>query len=137
MAKPILRDKQVPCLLTPSFQLLCIGTKIFQDGPEYEARRKRSTFTPPNVTLKDVRDAVPKHLFERSTFWGLFYVFKHLAITYAFHLFATRIDGISQFLVGGSNDNLTRPLHSLISAFLWLTFWAWQGFAFAGDLVSR
>ncbi|PBK76091.1 hypothetical protein ARMSODRAFT_876574 [Armillaria solidipes] len=104
--------------------------QIFQDGPEYEARRKRSTFTPPNVTLKDVRDAVPKHLFECSTFWGLFYVFKHLAITYAFHLFATRIDDISQFIVGGSND--TRPLHSLISAFLWLTFWAWQGFAFAG-----
>ncbi|KAG7451506.1 uncharacterized protein BT62DRAFT_978261 [Guyanagaster necrorhizus] len=108
--------------------------QIFQDGPEYEARRKRSIFTPPNVTLKDVRDAVPKHLFERSTFWGLFYVFKHLAITYSFHLFATRIDVISQFLVGGSDD---RPLHSLVSAFLWLTFWAWQGFAFAGIWLNH
>ncbi|KAF8888935.1 fatty acid desaturase-domain-containing protein [Gymnopilus junonius] len=54
--------------------------QIFQDGPEYEARKRRGKFTPPVVSLKQLRDAVPHHLFERSTTKSLAHMFRHFVI---------------------------------------------------------
>jgi Domain of unknown function (DUF3474) len=102
--------------------------QLFQDGPEYEARRKRSAFTPPNLTLKDVHDAVPKHLFKKNTFKSLYYVLRHLAVTVLFYYLATQIEGFVDRLI--DRNNLV--LRALVRTVLWFTYWIWQGFAFAG-----
>ncbi|KAF8057018.1 fatty acid desaturase-domain-containing protein [Lyophyllum atratum] len=108
-----------------------IWYQIFQDGPEYEARRRKGTFKPPNLSLKDLRDAVPPHLFEKSTFKSLFYLFRHLAFTYAFYYIATQIDVIAHTISGGDTPgySLTR---SLVRGTLWTLYWGWQGVTFAG-----
>ncbi|KJZ71820.1 hypothetical protein HIM_08791 [Hirsutella minnesotensis 3608] len=50
-------------------------------------------FTPPDFTIKDIRDAIPKHCFERSALKGYSYILRDiacLAITFAiFHNFVT------------------------------------------------
>ncbi|KAI4869190.1 Delta(12) fatty acid desaturase [Hypoxylon rubiginosum] len=50
-------------------------------------------FEIPNYTIKDIRDAIPKHCFERSAATGLYYVFRdivQLATTfYIFHTYVT------------------------------------------------
>ncbi|EXL63485.1 omega-6 fatty acid desaturase (delta-12 desaturase) [Fusarium oxysporum f. sp. radicis-lycopersici 26381] len=35
-------------------------------------------FTPPDFTIKDIRDAIPKHCFERSTFKGYIYILRDI-----------------------------------------------------------
>ncbi|KAF6524830.1 hypothetical protein HZS61_010625 [Fusarium oxysporum f. sp. conglutinans] len=35
-------------------------------------------FTPPDFTIKDIRDAIPKHCFERSTFKGYIYILRDM-----------------------------------------------------------
>ncbi|KAJ6562236.1 fatty acid desaturase-domain-containing protein [Mycena capillaripes] len=78
---------------------------------------KLKSFTPPDIALKDVHAAVPRHLFERSTARSLYYTARHCLVTLAFFLLAKRI-----------------PDHGpvLLQLGLWLTYGAWQGFAFAG-----
>lgn len=105
--------------------------QIFQDGPEYEARKRKGTFTPPNLTIKDLYDAVPRYLFERSTMKSLFYISRHLAITYAFYYLATQIEKMVHLIAGGDSlcHMLSRPL---LRTILWFLYWGWQGIAFAG-----
>ncbi len=98
--------------------------QVFQDGPEYEARRKQGTFVPPNVTLKTVRDAVPAHLFERSTPKSLFYIIRHILVTYAIYYCGSKIDILPNIV--------PFPLGKVISAPLWILYWGWQGMSFAG-----
>jgi omega-6 fatty acid desaturase (delta-12 desaturase) len=92
--------------------------QIFQDGPEFEARRNRKVFTPPNISLKLVREAVPQHLFLKSTPKSVFYISRHLLVTLAFFLFANWLDQ--------SIGNL------LFKIPLWILYSGWQGMAFAG-----
>ena len=58
--------------------------QIFRDGPEHEARKKRGTFTPPNLSLK-LHDAMPRHLHEKSTLKSLSYILRHIAFTWNFY----------------------------------------------------
>lgn len=104
--------------------------QIFQDGPEYEARRKRGTFTPPNLSLKEVRDAVPRHLHERSTLKSLGYVLRHLAFTCGFYYLATLINISTASSRYG--DNITFLLRYFVRPSLWILYWGWQGITFAG-----
>ncbi|KAK2678694.1 Fatty acid desaturase domain [Fusarium oxysporum f. sp. vasinfectum] len=53
-------------------------------------------FTPPDFTIKDIRDAIPKHCFEQSTFKGYIYILRDIiclvttfTIFYNFGLFGT------------------------------------------------
>lgn len=52
-----------------------------------------NSFTPPDFTIKDIRDAIPKHCFERSALTGYSYIIRDiicLASTfYLFHNFVT------------------------------------------------
>lgn len=98
--------------------------QIFQDGPEYEARRKRGAFVPPNVTSKSVRDAVPAHLFERSTAKSLFYIIRHIIVTFAIYYCGSKIPILQKFVPS--------PLDRGIGALLWILYWGWQGMSFAG-----
>ncbi|PFH53489.1 hypothetical protein AMATHDRAFT_54590 [Amanita thiersii Skay4041] len=100
--------------------------QIFQDGPEYEARRKKTTFDPPNVTIKEVHDAVPNQLFERSTGKSLYYIARHIAVTYGLYYCGQQLDALSFGKVGAP------LLHRFIRLLLWLFYWGWQGMSFAG-----
>ncbi|KAE9403513.1 hypothetical protein BT96DRAFT_936357 [Gymnopus androsaceus JB14] len=99
--------------------------QVFSDGVEYEARAGKP-FVPPNITIKQVWEAVPKHLFARSTTKSLFYIVRHLLVTYLLYVFAQNIDTIVSTLGG---PPITRPL---LKAICWLGYWGFQGFAFAG-----
>lgn len=52
-----------------------------------------NAFTPPDYTIKDIRDAIPKHCFERSAARGLYYVARDIALLaatfYAFNTYCT------------------------------------------------
>lgn len=107
--------------------------QIFQDGPEYEARKKRGTFTPPNVSLKQLHDAVPRHLHEKSTFISLGYVLRHIAFTFGFYYLATFIN-VSTSTCRGDNGVFTIALllNYFVRPSLWILYWGWQGITFAG-----
>ena len=103
---------------------------LVRDAPEYEERKKRSTFVPPSISIKDVHAAVPRHLFEKNTAKGLFYVGRHVAFSLLFYLFAIRID----YTVW----NVSAALHwgpfgrSVLCWSMWALYWFWQSVAFAG-----
>jgi omega-6 fatty acid desaturase (delta-12 desaturase) len=104
--------------------------QIFQDGPEYEARRLRKTFTPPDLSLKELHNAVPKHLFQRSTLKSTFYIVTHILFTATLHVSAQRITPtLDAFAV-------TYIHRAFVQYFLrpviWIFFWGWQGMCFAG-----
>ncbi|KAI0146823.1 fatty acid desaturase [Xylariaceae sp. FL1272] len=49
-------------------------------------------FTPPDYTIKQLRDAIPKHCYERSAVKGLYYVFRDVAsLATTFYLFHTYV----------------------------------------------
>jgi len=116
--------------ISHSWALFMPWFQVFQGGPEYEARRNRGPFNPPNISLKHLHDAVPRHLFERSTSRSVFYVFRHIAITYVFYQAGSSINSVSDF--GVRQSALTRTICDALRPFLWLTYWGWQGIAFAG-----
>lgn len=118
-------------LLQRLFTLVMIWYQIFQDGPEYEARKGRGTFTPPNLSIKDIHNAVPRHLFEKSTPKSLLYLSRHLAITYGFYYLATQIDNITHLAVMGDGMRYAFA-RRLLHMTLWILYWGWQGMAFAG-----
>ncbi|KAI4522092.1 hypothetical protein K525DRAFT_199621 [Schizophyllum commune Loenen D] len=103
--------------------------QIFRDGPEYEKRVAQGTFTPPNFTPKQLYDAIPPHLFRRSTTRSTIYILRHLAVTALFYCLASRID---LFV-----DALTTNVHAAraLRATFWLAYWGWQGLAFTGIWV--
>ncbi|KAF9495229.1 hypothetical protein BDN71DRAFT_1391921 [Pleurotus eryngii] len=109
--------------------------QIFQDGPEYEARKRKSSFEPPNIALKDVRDAVPPELFERNTFISIFYVIQHVVIVFLFYHLATKIDAVTTFAAASLHDYgvLVPSFTSVwLRTVLWLLYGGWQGIALAG-----
>lgn len=111
-----------------SIDIIMIWYQVFQDGPEYEARKKKGTFSPPNLSIKDVRDAVPPHLFERSTLKSLFYIFRHLSFTCIFYYIATQIDVLSDWVAFRGYPFA----YHLVRTTLWILYWGWQGVTFAG-----
>lgn len=102
---------------------------LFKDSPEYEARKK-VPFSPPAITIKDVHAAVPKHLFKRSTEKCLYYVGRHVAVSFAFYLCATRIDS-TVLRIASQHDLGSRAVSALRYAF-WALYWFWQSVAFTG-----
>jgi hypothetical protein len=103
--------------------------QTFRDGPEYEARIHKGVFTPPQLSLKAVRDAVPKHLFDRSTSKSLYYVFRQLAMAWALYGLATRIDHLAPVM---AVHGFTYVLQGLVEWTLWASYWVWQSLVFAG-----
>lgn len=100
--------------------------QVFQDGPEYEARKHKGTFTPPDISLKEIRAVVPPELFERSTIKSLYYIVRHLAFTFGFYYIATQIGSVARFM---TDVPITQQV---IRGVLWIIYWGWQGVAFAG-----
>ena len=104
--------------------------QIFRDGPDYEARKKRGTFTPPNLSLKQLHDAIPRHLYQKSTLRSLAYILRHVAFTCVFYYLATFINFPIPSRCGGNAIALL--LKYIIRPSLWILYWGWQGITFAG-----
>ncbi|KZT63394.1 hypothetical protein DAEQUDRAFT_733885 [Daedalea quercina L-15889] len=106
---------------------------ILDDSPEYTAR-KSAPFTPPppSLSIKAVHSAVPKHLFVRSTQKCLFYVGRHVLLTFLFYLFATRIDDLVSILLDIPGAKRAAGTECALRWLLWATYWFWQSVAFMG-----
>lgn len=100
----------------------------FHDAPEYVARTQQTPFSPPSVSIKELHAAVPRHLFERSTSKSLFYVSRHLLITYVLYCGALRIDAAVSWLCGSARVGPA----GLIRFVLWCVYWFWQSVSFTG-----
>ena len=85
---------------------------------------------PPTVTLKQIHDAVPKHLLQKDPLRSTGYVLRDVFFCALFFAFGAAIEPIlaSHFL---GLVPLTAPWHvTLARSLLWLTYWWWQGIAF-------
>lgn len=101
----------------------------FKNSPEYEARLKKP-FSPPTATLKEIHDAVPSSLLERNGWKALAYIARDVTFTIILLVFASRISPWSEGNFGG----FIQPgwAHRLVAASLWLAYWFFQGFVWAG-----
>ncbi|KIK51976.1 hypothetical protein GYMLUDRAFT_180686 [Collybiopsis luxurians FD-317 M1] len=99
--------------------------QIFNDGVEYEAKVGKP-FVPPDITIKQVWEVVPKHLFKKSTAKSLYYTTRHLLVTYLLYVFAQNIDLVVSTLGG------TPLAKQVLKVICWTGYWSFQGFAFSG-----
>lgn len=104
--------------------------RVARDGPEYEARKRRSEFVPPSIAIKDVHAAVPRHLFGKSIAKSLFYIGRHVALGAVFYAFATRIDALSWKIA--SAIGISAYARGWLSYALWVMYWFWQSVTFTG-----
>ena len=103
-------------------------SSLFTNSPEYEARR-RTVFTLPKVTLAEIHSAVPKHLFEKSTATGLYYVLRSVTWSIVFYRLALHIPLAVHYL---ANVGVSPALLHAARICFWVAYWWWQGVAFAG-----
>ena len=78
------------------------------------------------ATLSEVRAVVPKHLFQKSTFRGLLFVIRDLALVAIFYELAWRIDPFVE------NANLHRLPGVALRSLLWCAYWWFQSLVFSG-----
>ncbi|KAJ6607467.1 delta-12 fatty acid desaturase [Mycena sp. CBHHK59/15] len=98
---------------------------LFRDSPEYESR-KRTPFSPTKLTLADVRSLVPKHLYEKNTTKGLFYVARDVLCALVVYKLGWCIDSSASAL---ASPSLVR---AAVKWSLWLCYWYAQGIILAG-----
>ncbi|TPX32111.1 hypothetical protein SmJEL517_g04696 [Synchytrium microbalum] len=72
------------------------GINNKSDSPTKNAypKPRLAGWTPPNFTIKEVRDAIPAHCFERSVITSMYYVFRDLIMVAAMGYAATHIDSL-------------------------------------------
>ncbi|KAI0634237.1 fatty acid desaturase-domain-containing protein [Trametes polyzona] len=88
---------------------------------------------PPPWSLKEIRDQIPPHLFERNTLKSLGYALRDLALAAALFALARRIDWLCahpalQPYLGPVSSTVLRTA-------CWLTYWWFQGLVFTGIWV--
>ncbi|KAF9459136.1 fatty acid desaturase-domain-containing protein [Collybia nuda] len=99
------------------------------DGPEYQARLKKP-FSPPTVTLKQIHDAVPKHLLKLSNTKGVAYVCRDITFTLLLFKLASMIGPGYESDFGGY---VTGPWQkSLVKTSMWLMYYWLQSLVWAG-----
>ena len=88
-------------------------------------------FVPPTITLKELHDAVPKHLLQKDPLRSTGYVLRDVFFCLLFFAFGTSIERLVSSSFGGLVP-LSAPWQvSLARTTLWLIYWWWQGIAFA------
>ncbi|KAI9144489.1 delta-12 desaturase [Paraphysoderma sedebokerense] len=80
-----------------------------------------ASYKPIDVPLKQIRDAIPAHCFERSLFWSFAYLVHDIVLASALFYFASLID---QFQV-----------NVYVKALLWTGYWICQGIVLTGVWV--
>ncbi|EGN92585.1 hypothetical protein SERLA73DRAFT_190949 [Serpula lacrymans var. lacrymans S7.3] len=101
---------------------------MFSDGPEYKARLARP-YAPPTVTLKQIHDAVPKHLLRKNPWWSAAYVLRDITFTILLFKFASSINPWARGDFGGIVPVSYIPL---VKYSLWATYYWFQGLVWAG-----
>ncbi|KAI0330272.1 hypothetical protein GY45DRAFT_1370848 [Cubamyces sp. BRFM 1775] len=103
---------------------------MFKNGPEYDERLARP-FVPPTITLKELHDAVPKHVLQKDPLRSTGYVLRDVFFCLLFFAFGASIERLVSSSFGGLVP-LSAPWQvSLARSTLWLIYWWWQGIAFA------
>jgi fatty acid desaturase len=92
--------------------------RYFSDSPEY-IRRKNTPFTPTHLTIRQIRAAIPKELFEKSTIKGLAYVALDVIFAFVLYKLAWQIDALT--------FSYAPPKWSL-----WSAYWFVQSIVLAG-----
>ncbi|KAF8955033.1 hypothetical protein BDZ97DRAFT_1907949 [Flammula alnicola] len=101
----------------------------FRNGPEYEARLNKP-FAPPTVTLKEIHDAVPKHLLKKNETRAALYVVRDIVFTLFLYKFST---SITPWAAGDFGGLVTGGLQkAAVKGSLWLLYWWVQGLVNAG-----
>ena len=113
----------------------------------YTLSRLKKPFAPPTVTLKEIHDAVPKHLLKRqssrqpftfktyTTYTGnavksALYVLRDITFTLLLFKFASLIAPWAEQDFGGYVTSGWQK--RLLKATLWLSYWWLQGMVYAG-----
>ncbi|KZS96675.1 hypothetical protein SISNIDRAFT_424253 [Sistotremastrum niveocremeum HHB9708] len=99
---------------------------LFKDSPEYLAR-KQKPFRPPNLTLKDIHDAIPKDLYKKNTLLSLGYIARDVFFSALFWHLANYIEPISDALAGQG-----ALIQQTVRWGLWANYWFWQSVAWGG-----
>ncbi|KAF8321137.1 hypothetical protein DL93DRAFT_2163444 [Clavulina sp. PMI_390] len=102
------------------------GLSPLYDGPEYK-KRMATDYKIPQVTLKQIHEAIPKRLYEKSTLKGLSVVARDMAFAIVFFYAATYIDPFVETLAPQGEWTQFAAKWTL-----WATYWWWQGLAWGG-----
>ncbi|KAF7761477.1 hypothetical protein Agabi119p4_9469 [Agaricus bisporus var. burnettii] len=101
----------------------------FSDSQEYRARLKRP-FKPPKASLKEIHDAVPKHLLRPKPLRAFLFVFRDITLAAFLYKAAASIPYWEALNYYGF---VTSPTAKGILRFcLWAAYWVLQGLVFAG-----
>ncbi|KAI0088311.1 delta-12 fatty acid desaturase [Irpex rosettiformis] len=103
-------------------------SSLFTDSAEYE-HRKQKPFKPPQISLSQIHAAVPRHLFNKSTFVALQYVFRTISLAIAFYLITAFLDSpLHRLRLTGGHELLS----AVVQCVLWPAYWLFQSLTFAG-----
>ncbi|KAJ6526664.1 fatty acid desaturase-domain-containing protein [Mycena capillaripes] len=102
---------------------------MFVEGTEYLSRRN-VPFSPPNMTLKELRAVIPPELYEKSTARGLYYLVQDVFSVWALYALSLWIDGVSENLT--TKFELSYPTSVVLYWSLWAVYWVAQSIAMAG-----
>lgn len=95
----------------------------------HNSSRLHRPFAPPTVTLKEIHDAVPKHLLKRDPWKASFYVARDIVFIVLLFKFAASINT-------WTNSGLFFPPSSwsalAAKSVLWSAYWWFQGLVWAG-----
>ncbi|CCL99866.1 uncharacterized protein FIBRA_01891 [Fibroporia radiculosa] len=103
---------------------------MFSDSLEYEERVCKS-FVAPNITYKEVRDSVPKHLLVKNAWVSTYYYVRDIGCCIAFFYFAASIEWIVTSGICDYIPLLGLVKMRLVKGLLWVTYWWMQGLAFS------
>lgn len=97
---------------------------IFPDDP-----RLRTPFAPPRVSLKEIHDAVPKHLMRKNPLLSTAYILRDISLCVVLGYYAWHIQSLSQFLC---EKYLPLSVEPVLRTLMWVNYWWWQGLVFTG-----
>ncbi|KAI9222097.1 fatty acid desaturase-domain-containing protein [Blastocladiella britannica] len=91
----------------------------------------KAGFAPIDVPIKELRDLIPAHYFERSAFWSSLWLLHDLVIAGTLFYGALHIDAIATVLPAGTSPAVVEAARWA----LWAAYWVAQGVACTGIWV--
>lgn len=86
---------------------------------------------PPTVTLKDIHDAVPKHLLRKNPWLSSYYCVRDVVCCAAIFYYGFSMERILESSFGGFVPLTAAWQVHVARAALWLVYWWFQGLSFA------
>ncbi|KAJ7463514.1 fatty acid desaturase-domain-containing protein [Mycena galericulata] len=111
------------------FEDTSILSAMFEDSEEYRSR-KFTPFVPPDLTISDIRKAIPAELHKKSTAKGLWIGARSIICVAAFYYLGTTIDSVTPVIA--SSLRLGPTFTNILRSSLWVSYWFWQGIGMAG-----